>query len=77
MALGDWFDRPRSMGLEDSMITIYADDLQAGDVVDYHGQRHQVSHVVRREGWAWPVASDDAGWAMALGHRLVDVYRAA
>jgi hypothetical protein len=59
------------------MITIYADDLQAGDVVDYHGQRHQVTHVARRDGWAWPVAFGDAGWAIALSHELVVVHRAA
>ena len=59
------------------MTTIYADDLQPGDVVDYHGLHHQVMHVDRRDGWAWPVAFDDAGWAMALGHHLVAVYRAA
>ena len=59
------------------MITIYADDLQAGDVVDYLGQRHQVTHVDRRDGWAWPVAFDDTGWAMALGHEPVVVHRAA
>ena len=59
------------------MTTISADDVQPGDVVDYHGQPHHVTHVVRRDGWAWPVAFDDAGWAMALGHGLVAVHRAA
>jgi hypothetical protein len=65
------------MGREGSMITIYADDLQAGDVIDYHGRRHHVTHVDRHDGWSWPVAFDDAGWAMALGHELVVVHRAA
>jgi hypothetical protein len=60
-----------------SMTTIYADDLQPGDVVDYDGHPHHVAHVDRRDGWAWPVAFDDAGWAIALGHDLVAVHRAA
>ena len=68
---------PPSIGGELTMTTIHADDLQPGDVVDYHGHPHQVTHVDRRDGWAWPVAFDDAGWAMALGHDLVAVYRAA
>ena len=58
------------------MTTIYADDLQPGDVVDYQGYLHRVTHVDRGGGWAWPVAFDDAGWAMALGHSLVAVHRA-
>ena len=58
------------------MTTIYADELQPGDVVDYHGRPHLVTHVDRGAGWAWPVAFDDAGWAMALGHNLVAVHRA-
>ena len=59
------------------MTTIYADELQPGDVVEYGGQRRHVTHVDRRNGWAWPVAFDDAGWAMALGHSLIAVRRAA
>ncbi len=57
--------------------TVFADVLKAGDVVDYHGQPHRVTHVDRRNGWAWPIAFDDAGWAMALGHVLVVVHRPA
>jgi hypothetical protein len=57
------------------MTTICADDLQPGDVVDYHGELHRITHIERCEGWAWPVAYDDAGWAMALGHDPVDVCR--
>ena len=60
-----------------AMTTIYADRLQPGDVVDDHGQPHQVTHVDRRDGWAWPIAFDDAGWAMALGHVLLVVHRPA
>jgi hypothetical protein len=67
----------RSIGREHSMTTIQADDLQAGDVVDYHGHPHRVTHIDRRNGRVWPVAFDDAGWAMALGHDLVTVHRAA
>ena len=55
------------------MTTIYADNLQPGDVVDYHGHPHQVTHVDRRDRWAWPVAFDDARWALALGHDVVAV----
>ena len=58
------------------MTMIYADDLQPGDVVDYHGELHRITHIERCDGWAWPVAYDDAGWAMALGHDPVDVRRA-
>jgi hypothetical protein len=59
------------------MTTIYADNLQPGDVVDYHGHPHEVTQVRRGAGWAWPVAFDDAGWAMALAHELVTVRRRA
>jgi hypothetical protein len=60
-----------------STTTIYADDLQPGDVVDCPGGPHLVSHVDRQMGWAWPIAFDDHGWAMALGHDLVVVHRHA
>ena len=59
------------------MTTIYADELQPGDVVDYHGHPQQVTRFDRRHGSPWPIAFDDAGWAMALGHDLVEVDRAA
>ena len=59
------------------MTTIFAHDLQPGDVVDYHGALHQITQVQRGDGWAWPVAYDDTGWAMALGHELVVARRAA
>jgi hypothetical protein len=49
------------------MTTIHADELRPGDVVDYHGQRHCVTHIERHGGWAFPIAFDDAGWAIALG----------
>jgi hypothetical protein len=57
------------------MNSIYADELQPGDVVEYDGHPHRVTHVDQRNGWAWPVAFDDAGWAMALGHNLIPVRR--
>jgi hypothetical protein len=60
-----------------AMMTIHADDLQPGDVVVYDGYVRRVTRVSRRDGWAWPVASDDSGWAIALGHALIDVEREA
>lgn len=57
------------------MTTIHADELQAGDIVDDHGQRHHLTRIDRRDGWAFPVAFDDTGWAMAIGHDLVVVDR--
>jgi hypothetical protein len=66
-----------SIGREHSVTTIYADDLQPGDVVDYHGHAHQVTHIDRRNEWAGPIAFDDAGWAWRVGHELVAVHRAA
>jgi hypothetical protein len=60
------------------MILIHALEMRAGDVVlDDTGRAHEVAHVDRVAGWAWPVAFDDAGWAMALGRELVAVHRAA
>jgi hypothetical protein len=49
------------------MTTIHADELQTGDVVEYLGTPHRVAHIDRHAGWAWPVAYDDRGWAIALG----------
>jgi hypothetical protein len=60
------------------MVMIHALELRAGDVVvDDAGCGHEVVHIDRGKGWAWPVAFDDAGWAMALGGELVAVQRAA
>ncbi len=55
------------------MMRIYADDLRPGDVVMYGGRNRRIAHVDRRDGWAWPVATDGTGWAIALDHRLIDV----
>jgi hypothetical protein len=59
------------------MIKIPPHDLRAGDVVDYHGELHTVAHIDQEVGWAWPVAFDDAGWAIAVGGDLLCVNRAA
>jgi hypothetical protein len=56
-------------------IRIWADQMQSGDVVSYHGRRHRVTNVERQAGWAWPVASDGTGWAIALDHRVITVGR--
>jgi hypothetical protein len=60
-----------------TMTTIHADELQPGDVVAYGGHRHVITKVEHCDGWAWPVAADGTGWAIALGHELIDVQRAA
>jgi hypothetical protein len=57
--------------------TFHADELQPGDVVWYGGQTHRITHVERRNGWAWPVAGDSTGWAIALDHSLIGVNRTA
>jgi hypothetical protein len=69
---------PRSHVREEAAMTmIPADELRLGDVVEYSGEQHRVSRILRQSGWSWPVASDDAGWAIALGHELLPVLRAA
>jgi hypothetical protein len=59
------------------MATIRADELQPGDVVVYGGRRHRIARVDRRDGWAWPIAADNTGWAIALDSKLIDVHRKA
>ena len=59
------------------MTTVHADELQPGDVVVYGGHHRQIARVDRRDGWAWPVAADDTGWAIALDHELIDIHRSA
>ncbi|MET0324070.1 MAG: hypothetical protein ABW219_02520 [Ilumatobacteraceae bacterium] len=59
----------------DHELTIHADDLHPGDVIDYRGDLHLVTRVDRGAGWSWPVAADDDGWAMALGHDLIVLHR--
>jgi len=55
--------------------TIESLDVEPGDIIDSCGRAHRVTHVDRHGGWAWPIAFDDEGWAMALGHVLVEVRR--
>lgn len=57
------------------MTTIHADELLPGDVVRQNGQLHRITRVDRRFGWAFPVAVADDGWAIAIGHELLDVDR--
>jgi hypothetical protein len=59
------------------MKTIHADEIQPGDLLVYDGYQRRITRVDRRGGWAWPVATDDSGWAIALGDHLVDVQRIA
>ena len=59
------------------MTKIPADQLRPGDVVALGGDRHRITHIHHRAGWAWPVAGAEDGWAMALGNGLVDVLRDA
>jgi hypothetical protein len=59
------------------VVTIHADEIQPGDVVAYGGYERRIARVDRRDGWAWPIASDDHGWAVALDDHLVDVRRVA
>jgi hypothetical protein len=56
-------------------ISIHADELRPGDLLDYAGQPRRITNVVRRSGFAWPIAVDGTGWAMALGHRPLTVRR--
>jgi hypothetical protein len=67
---------PRTKGSQ-AMTTIHADQLQPGDLVVYGGHRHLITHVEHCAGWAWPIAADGTGWAIALGRQLVDVERLA
>ena len=56
-------------------ITVCADEVRPGDVIVYAGQTHRIIDVARCLGWAWPVATDGTGWAIALGHNLVTASR--
>lgn len=58
------------------MTTIHADEVLPGDVIIYDGHLHLITHVERGDGFAWPIAADSTGWAIALGHELIDVDRA-
>jgi hypothetical protein len=56
---------------------IEAEQVLAGDIVEYCGVCHLVTEVRRPSGASWPVACDGAGWAIALGHQRISVQRAA
>jgi hypothetical protein len=56
---------------------IRADELRSGDVLEYDGRHRRITSVHRRDGWAWPVAADGTGWAIALDHRPIEVDRTA
>ena len=54
---------------------IEAEQVQAGDIVEYCGERHLVTEIRRPRGAAWPMALDGAGWAIALGSQPLSVER--
>ena len=54
---------------------IKAEQVRAGDIVEYGGERHLVTEVRCPSGAAWPVACDGAGWAIALGAQRLVVQR--
>jgi hypothetical protein len=56
-------------------ISIHADELRPGDLLDYGGRPHRITDVIRRTGFSWPIAVDGTGWAMALGERPLSVWR--
>jgi hypothetical protein len=56
-------------------VRIHADEIRPGDIVHYHGRKHRITDVSRRAGWAWPIAADGSGWAIALDHGVVSVLR--
>ncbi len=56
-------------------ISIHADELRAGDLVNYDGRPHRITDVIRRPGSSWPIAVDGTGWAIALGNGPVSVWR--
>lgn len=59
------------------MITIQANQVRPGDIVEWRGVPHVIRNVRRERGAAWPIATDDSGWAIALGAQPVHVLRAA
>ena len=60
------------------MTTIHADELRPGDnIVHDGGSQYRVTHIECRNGWSFPIAFGDNGWAIALGRQLLVVDRAA
>ncbi len=58
-------------------MVIKAEQLRAGDIVEYGGEPHLISEIRRPVGGAWSVACDGCGWAIALGTQLLEVRRSA
>ena len=56
-------------------ISMQADELRPGDLLDYGGRPHRITDIVRRAGWAWPIALDGTGWAIALDRQPLIVWR--
>ena len=56
-------------------MVIAAEQLRAGDIVEYGGTRHLVAEIRRPCGAAWPMAVDHDGWAIALGSQLLRIER--
>jgi hypothetical protein len=56
-------------------IKLPAHEIRPGDVIVYDGRARRITHVARREGWAWPVAADGTGWAIALDDRMITAAR--
>jgi hypothetical protein len=56
-------------------MVIAAEQLKAGDIVEYGGARHLVAEIRRPCGAAWSVAVDHDGWAIALGSQPLHIER--
>ena len=56
-------------------ISIHADELRAGDLLEYGSRSRRIIAVWRGAGSAWPVAVDGTGWAIALSDRPLRVWR--
>jgi hypothetical protein len=56
-------------------ISIHADEVRPGDLLNYGGRPHRITDVIRRSGSSWPIAVDGTGWAIALGHGPLSVWR--
>ena len=56
---------------------IDADELMPDDILVHAEEQHRIAYVDRHDGWAWPIAGDGAGWAIALAHDPITVRRRA
>jgi hypothetical protein len=56
-------------------IEVPADEILVGDFVQSNGRLRRIAAVLRRPGWAWPIAVDGTGWGMALGGEVITVSR--